>query len=958
MPVWTGAGGNAFWTDTGNWDTGVVPNGIGTVAGFDFAVSTLGSARIPAFATITISTLNVRAGGPSGYVIWHADTTPGARLIFNGGGSPALVNVNSPAAADPLRLGNGGTNLAIELATDTIFDVLAQSTTTAIVINAPMSGVGTLIKRGPSLLRIDSSNSFSGGILIEGGTLQTLTDAALGSGQVTISNNALFQALATVDQDFSTLSGQTGTAGAAQIAALNGGTMTLTGTLNHLSQGVLTFGTSGGTGTIIASFAAIGENATNSSYRVSSGTLRIGNAFNAANLFSRPGAGLTEIATGGVLETRGFATVISNLDMDGGTLRSSTGTLNVTVNDVRTGAANVQAGTLEGTSGADLLTINISENFNLAALTLASWTAGIDAITLNGSNGNNSIGGSTGDDSINGFDGDDVITSNGGEDVITGGSGNDTFDFGATLTAADRTDGGSGSDQLGIAGNYTGANALVLDNSTLVDIEVLALLPGAGNGYAVTMNNANVAAGVEMTIFAGNLGAGQNFTFNGSAETDGFFRTFGGLGTDNIIGSQQSDGFYFGPGKWQSGDTVIGGGGTNDQLALDGDYTLTIGSSAIVEVLVLLASPDAGNPNDFNITLSDAWATGAPRTVFGRNNITAMTINGAAESTANLTIFGGRAGDTLTTGGGADTIYGLEGNDAITGGLGSDTAVYQGLRATYSVVTGGGNVQIVDNDAVADGNDGTDTVVGIEFAQFSDQTISITSPIILDLDGGGVETLSASQSAARFDMDGDGVGDDTSWFGRGEGLLFLDRNGDGTLSNAGEMSFTGDVPNARSDLEGLRAFDSNGDGELSRRDARFADFKIWRDRDGDGVVDRREVMTLRQAGVRSLSLTGTANSGTYALGDTAVVNTGSFTRTNGRQGGLIDAVLTAVSSKAETDALAAMRDAMASDVGSTDSDPRLALMTQDMVSFGATPAATETDRWRREGLPQVEMFAA
>jgi hypothetical protein len=361
---------------------------------------------------------------------------------------------------------------------------------------------------------------------------------------------------------------------------------------------------------------------------------------------------------------------------------------------------------------------------------------------------------------------------------------------------------------------------------------------------------------------------------------------------------------------------VVGGGGTNDQLALDGDYTISIGASADVEVLVLLPGP-SGTPNTFNITLEDVWtASGAAKTVFGRNVTTALTINGAAETNGNLTIFGGRAGDTLTTGGGNDTIYGLEGNDSITGGLGVDTAVYQGTRATYSVVTGGGNVQIVDNDAVTDGDDGTDTVLSIEFARFSDQTISITSPIILDLDGGGVETLSASQSNAAYDMDGDGIGDDTSWFGRGEGLLFLDRDGNGTLSNAGEFSFVDDVAGARSDLEGLRAFDSNGDGILSKEDARFKEFKIWRDRDGDGVVDKGEIMSLKKAGVRSLNLTGTANSGTYALGDTAIVNTGTFTRTNGRTGGFVDAVLTAVSSKAASDAAALQEDASVAEASS------------------------------------------
>ena len=656
--------------------------------------------------------------------------------------------------------------------------------------------------------------------------------------------------------------------------------------------------------------------------------------------------------------------------------------------------ADIPALNIPGTAGADTL---FGGNFS----DVLNGQGGADILRGNG--GNDMIDGGSGDDTLDGGDGNDAFFSGTGNDTILGGAGNDAISFGANLTAADFIDGGTGTnDQVGIAGNYTGANTLVLGATTLTNVEVLGLLPGVGNSYSIASDDGNVAAGQELTIFAGDLGAGQNFTFNGSAETDGRFRTFGGLGVDNITGGGQSDGFYFGPGKWQVGDSVVGGGGTNDQLALDGDYTVTIGANADVETLVLLASPEASNPNDFNVTLADAWNTGTGmRTVWGRNNVNAMTINGAAETAGSFTFFGGRGGDTLIGGAGNDVIYGLEGNDAITGGAGvNDTAVYQGLRAAYSVVTSGGNVQIVDNDAVIDGNDGTDTVVGIEFAQFADQTISITSPIILDLDGGGVETLSASQSNARYDMDGDGIGDDTSWFGRGEGLLFLDRDGNGTLSNAGEMSFTGDVPNARSDLEGLAAFDSNGDGQLSAADARFREFRIWRDRNGNGVVDRREVMTLARAGVRSLSLTGTANNAAYALGDTAIVNTGSFTRTNGRQGGLIDAVLTAVSSKGATSSTAASLDPdllggsfadavarldvpapeqrslpalvqaeavdtalpaqMAVSDGSTAApisiDQTVLLMRQDMAAFGADSAATST--WRRDEARPMEMFAA
>jgi Bacterial Ig domain/Cadherin-like domain/Putative Ig domain len=266
-------------------------------------------------------------------------------------------------------------------------------------------------------------------------------------------------------------------------------------------------------------------------------------------------------------------------------------------------------------------------------------------------------------------------------------------------------------------------------------------------------------------------------------------------------------------------------------------------------------------------------------------------------------ITGSDAANTLTGTAFADHLRGLGGNDRLTGDGGDDlidggagtgdVAVFAGEQASYAIATNNGNVTIVDTVPTLDGNDGTDAIVGVETLEFKGGVrLGIASPIILDLDGNGVETLTAATSHARFDMDGDGLADDTSWFGRGEGLLFLDRDGNGTVSNAGEFSFVGDVAGARSDLEGLAAFDSNRDGRLDANDARFASFRIWRDRDGDGAADTSEIMTLGAAGVRSIALTGTAVNATTQPGEVAIVNRGSFGRTDGTVQGFIDAALT------------------------------------------------------------------
>ncbi len=110
----------------------------------------------------------------------------------------------------------------------------------------------------------------------------------------------------------------------------------------------------------------------------------------------------------------------------------------------------------------------------------------------------------------------------------------------------DTVDGGAGiNDQIGLEGDYTGANALVLQAGTIANVEVIGLL--AGFDYDLTMHDGNVPAGGKLDVFAGQLGAGDNFTFDGSAETDGSFKVFCGLGTDLITTGAGNDGIYFGP---------------------------------------------------------------------------------------------------------------------------------------------------------------------------------------------------------------------------------------------------------------------------------------------------------------------------------------------------------------------------------------------------------------------------
>jgi Ca2+-binding RTX toxin-like protein len=180
-------------------------------------------------------------------------------------------------------------------------------------------------------------------------------------------------------------------------------------------------------------------------------------------------------------------------------------------------------------------------------------------------------------------------------------------------------------------------------------------------------------------------------------------------------------------------------------------------------------------------------------------------------------------------------------------------------------------------------------------------------PVIIDLDGDGVELISLVTSTIRYDMDGDGLKDRTGWVGPDDGFLVLDRNYNGIIDSANEFSFKADLEGAVSDLEGLRAFDSNGDGLFGSGDRRFAEFRIWQDQNQDGISQAGELTTLADRGIKSIRLqldeTGSVPDGAT---DNVLYATSEFTRANGTTGDVGDVFL-AFESAADTDNLGKLK---------------------------------------------------
>ncbi len=134
--------------------------------------------------------------------------------------------------------------------------------------------------------------------------------------------------------------------------------------------------------------------------------------------------------------------------------------------------------------------------------------------------------------------------------------------------------------------------------------------------------------------------------------------------------------------------------------------------------------------------------------------------------------------------------------------------------------------------------------------------IPVYAPVVLDLDGDGIELIGKADSRAYYDVKGDGYKHNIGWVGADDGFLAIDTDGDGVISAANELSFalwTTD-PND-TDVQALKSvFDTNNNGMIDAGDAQFGQLRIWQDKNGDGVTDQGELKTLAQAGIASLSL--------------------------------------------------------------------------------------------------------
>ncbi|MEP3178475.1 MAG: VCBS domain-containing protein, partial [Lentilitoribacter sp.] len=234
---------------------------------------------------------------------------------------------------------------------------------------------------------------------------------------------------------------------------------------------------------------------------------------------------------------------------------------------------------------------------------------------------------------INGVDNNDVLIGTSGNDTLTGGLGNDEL-FG-----------GSGSDTANFSGDIgnfsfdeneigdivvTDQNG---DNDTLIDIELLEF-------DNVTVASDEVELGTDGFDFI--IGTSLSDAIEGFGDND---RLEGRDGDDLLNGGAGADLLLGGTGQ----DTLIGGDGNDLLNGQAGDDTLIGGEGT--DRLTGAAGNDILNAGG------------------GVNNV----LDGGA---GGDTLSGGEARDIIRGQAGPDLITGGGGNDALTGGFGPDTFVF------------------------------------------------------------------------------------------------------------------------------------------------------------------------------------------------------------------------------------------------------------------------------------------
>ncbi len=717
---------NLDTTQNGKVDLLVSPNGLNilqlwgtTAAGGSSGTWTAGNANWFDLGGVAAT----QWGG--GYGVFRG---PGGTITVDGqqsavglqfvGGSYTLVG----GAGGSLNL-HGYNNGGIVITTPEIRVLDGETATIALSI----TGTDGLEKTGDGTLILSGVNSYSGGTIISGGTLQISADANLGagSGGLTLDNGTL-HTTADIGSARTVTLRDTGA-----IATDAGTTLTLSGTLAG-AGGLI----KAGDGTLLLT----GTNSWSGGTLITAGTLRAGSAgalpvmtdwVLTGGRLDLDGHGLTmrflagsggEIALGSAdltVDQASDSVYAGTVTGAGRLLKDGSGTLLLTGTSSYAGGTVIRDGTLAILADANLGAAGSSIAFDGGGrlATYADITSG-RSITLSGTGTIETYAGTTFTlgGSISGSG--SLIKDGWGTLVLTGSASH----AGGTTIAAGMLQIGNGGSTGELAGNVV--NDAILSFNRANDYSFAGAISGsggvvqAGTGTTVLTGNNSYSGGTLIRAGAlqvgndGNLGAGGTaITFLGGA-----LRFGASFSTDRTVlligdGTIDSNGYdaTLSGGVYGGGDLIKTGAGT---LTLTGTnaYRNTIVAAG---TLVGNAASISGNVTTNGMVVFDQRDDASIASVFAGTGRFAKAGGGALELTGDSSGFSGST--TVSAG----TLV-------VNGALGGALEVEAGARLQGSGTVGSTTIQ--SGATIAPGNSiGTLTVAGdITFAAGSTYEVEVS----------------------------------------------------------------------------------------------------------------------------------------------------------------------------------------------------------------------------------------
>ncbi len=589
----TSAGFNVLNVTAGSTDNYIKGTGLTSITTANVSGSTLKYINTDASSSgyLSINTLNLSGGG--------------VLNVSSAAGLNTDITTASVASGETGTISGGNVSLS-NAAVDGTLTVSASLTD--FIANG---GTISLTKTGTGTLILTGTGSYTDGTTINGGTIQLGANNALGTtGPVTLANTAgVVLDLNGYNQTIGSLSGG-GTSGGN--VTLGSGILTVGDSTSTTYAGVIS-----GTGSVVkqgdGTLVLTGTNTYSGGTAINGGTLQVssdsnlgassgGLSFNGGALNTTASMatarGITLNSGGGTLspDSGTTLTVSSTITGTGTLTKYGDGTLVLTGTNTHTGGTNINAGTVQISSNANLGDASGTLAFNGGTLNTTASMSMARNVTLSGG-GTFNTDASTTLTSSGAISGTGSLTKSGSGTLVLAGTSAYT---GGTTVSGGTLQGTTDSLQGNITNNATVAFNQSTDGTYSGTISGTGSLTKSGTG-SVNITGDNTYTGTT-TIDSGKLSINGSITSPVTINASG---TLGGNGT--ITGNVTNNG-------------TIAPGNSIGTLHINGNYTS--GSNSVYQVEV-----NSAGQSDKIIVSGTATLNGGTVAVLSANNGYSLTTN-------------------------------------------------------------------------------------------------------------------------------------------------------------------------------------------------------------------------------------------------------------------------------------------------------------------------------------------